>query len=211
MTKRRFGHSINLISTDFSVRSNASSAKNLVIHQFTATTHKNVSNMETNHLTNICKKQADQPPRCCSCGGEHTASHRKCPAYIQATILKAKKPTNSSPPNNPLTYQSPINTNNKTYSQIISTKIKSQYHSTEQHLSKRKNVLMKVLTNTIAKFKHQKTSNTLFSFQSLQLLHLLTMDKHLKIIYWNCQGERNKKIRITTINLTKKDIYYTTK
>jgi len=46
-----------------------------------------------NHETKTCSKTADQPLKCCNCGGPHTANYRKCPAYISALAVKQSNPT----------------------------------------------------------------------------------------------------------------------
>lgn len=99
-----------------------------------------------NHPTKECKKTADDPPKCCNCGGEHTANYRKCPTYSnQVEILeKSRKPNNH---HQSLTPAVTINTNpvtqisNHTYADIT----KNQTSNTT------KNQMICLLTETIQK------------------------------------------------------------
>lgn len=60
------------------------------------------------HFTKDCTKTPDLPPKCCNCGGEHTANYRKCPAFFSemARLSQSRKPTTKTqPPPVPLSQQ----------------------------------------------------------------------------------------------------------
>ncbi|GJQ87703.1 hypothetical protein Trydic_g14165 [Trypoxylus dichotomus] len=39
----------------------------------------------------MCKKDREQPARCCNCGGDHPASSTQCPTYKKALAEKQRK------------------------------------------------------------------------------------------------------------------------
>ncbi|GJQ66435.1 hypothetical protein Trydic_g13267 [Trypoxylus dichotomus] len=43
------------------------------------------------HRSFLCKKDREQPARCCNCGGDHPASSTQCPAYKKALAEKQRK------------------------------------------------------------------------------------------------------------------------
>lgn len=49
------------------------------------------------HASNSCVKPLEVTPKCCNCGGAHTANYRGCPFYIN--LLKQKEPQPRNPKN----------------------------------------------------------------------------------------------------------------
>lgn len=65
---------------------------------------------EGNHLTTLCTKQSDLPPKCVNCGQDHPANFRGCLYYQEQTIKQtSRRPALTSTPNtrtsNPVTTQ----------------------------------------------------------------------------------------------------------
>lgn len=48
------------------------------------------------HPSYLCKKPHDSPPKCCNCGGDHTANFSGCPARVQKKKQKETKKTATS-------------------------------------------------------------------------------------------------------------------
>jgi len=69
------------------------------------------------HSAKECPKTKEQHPKCCNCGGSHTANYRGCPVYVAA----AKKPSPTLEPKKPAPV-APLPTTNYTKTPPTTTK-----------------------------------------------------------------------------------------
>jgi hypothetical protein len=103
------------------------------------------------HPTKECKKLAETPPKCCNCGGEHTANYRRCPAYEVEMDRLAKSrriPVSVQPPTTttpPASSQPQPEPGVLSYASVASNG--TQPKADPQR--KTKNELVKILTDTI--------------------------------------------------------------
>jgi hypothetical protein len=122
-----------------------------------------------NHLTKECTKTADQAPKCCNCGGEHTANYCRCPFYSQQ-VEKTQKTRRQQPQT--------INSEqiqNPTPAVPKSQTVCSTYADATKHQLPKipKDTLINILTDTIAKIANSddiKTTITLALSTMLQII-----------------------------------------
>jgi hypothetical protein len=102
------------------------------------------------HLTKECKKLAETTPKCCNCGGEHTANYRRCPAYVAEMDRLAKSRKIPGPVQPPKSTTPPVSSQPQpgvpSYASVTSNGTQSK----ADPQSRTKNELVKILTDTIS-------------------------------------------------------------